>query len=65
MWILEACNSTNECACGSGDDRYPLYDGYGIFLTYACDSCEKKKRSTYRDDIDTRYECGEPIDEDW
>jgi len=52
------------CSCGSGKDRYPLYDGYGIFLTYACHDCEKQRLSHYRPDIMERYECDEPIDED-
>lgn len=52
------------CFCGSRLPKYPLYDGYGIFLTYACEKCEKKKLSEFRPDIGQRYECDEPIDSD-
>ena len=51
-----------ECRCGSGEIEYPLHDGYGIFLTYACAACEKKKLAGYRPDIMTRYQCDEPIE---
>ena len=45
---IEVCRYCGEergerlepCACGSGLDRYALHDGYGIFLTYACEKCE-------------------------
>lgn len=50
------------CGCGSGETEYPLHDGYGIFLTYACDACKKKKLAGYRHDIMERYECDEPIE---
>jgi hypothetical protein len=53
---------TNECNCGSGEIKYPLYDGYGIFLTYACEQCEKDKLKGFRSDIMEHYECDEPIE---
>lgn len=52
------------CSCGSKLPKHALYDGYGIFLCYACDRCEKEKLSHYRSDIMEAYECDEPIDED-
>ena len=52
------------CSCGSGNDHYPLYDGYGIFLCYACHACEKQKLSHYRSDIMSLYECDEAIEPD-
>lgn len=52
------------CRCGSGEHREALYDGYGIFLTYACEKCKKEKLSHFRPDIMTRYESDEPIEED-
>jgi hypothetical protein len=52
----------SECSCGSGEERYPLYDGYGIFLCYACEKCEKEKLRGYRSDIMEQYECDEPIE---
>lgn len=53
------------CACGSGVYPHALYDGYNIFLTYACDKCEKEKLSHFRSDIMTRYETDEQIDDDY
>jgi hypothetical protein len=53
------------CRCGSGLEREPLYDGHGIFLDYACDRCRDNVLSRFRPDIEDRYECDEPIDEDY
>jgi hypothetical protein len=53
-----------KCECGSGLERCTLNDGYGIFLTYACDKCMTEKLSHYREDIMEKYECDEPIDEE-
>jgi hypothetical protein len=50
------------CFCGSGEPKYPLKDGYGIFLTYVCDKCVKQKRSEFRVDIFEQYETDEQID---
>jgi len=50
------------CACGSGQDREAVYDGYGIFLTYVCDKCRKRKLAGFRLDIFERYACDEPIE---
>lgn len=52
------------CACGSGLYPRVLHDGYGIFLCYACDRCEKKKLSHFRPDIMERYEADEQIEPD-
>jgi hypothetical protein len=52
------------CDCGSGEDRYELKDGYGIFLTYACEKCEKRKLAGYRSNIMDRYDHDEPLDEE-
>jgi len=52
------------CDCGSGETRYPLYDGYNIFLCYACDICKEQKLGRYRPDIMEKYLCDEPIEED-
>jgi hypothetical protein len=53
------------CQCGSGEIRYAKYDGYGIFLCYACDKCVDKQMKKYRRDIKERYECDEPIEADY
>lgn len=50
------------CMCGSGEPRYPLKDGYGIFMTYVCDHCVKEKREEFRPDIFCQYDTDEPID---
>jgi hypothetical protein len=51
-----------RCDCGSNEFRYPLKDGYGIFLCYVCDKCVGEKRKRYRPDIMEQYECDEPIE---
>lgn len=51
-----------ECNCGSGEERFELRDGYGIFLTFACMVCEDEKLKKYRPDIQERYETDEPIE---
>lgn len=53
-----------SCPCGSGYFAPQRLDGYGIFLTYACDSCWPEKRKRFRADIETRYACEESIGED-
>jgi hypothetical protein len=40
------------------------YDGHGIFLTYTCPKCHRKKMASYRADILDRYETDEPIEDD-
>jgi len=50
------------CPCGSGEARREARDGYGIFLTFVCDACEKKKMREFRPDIMQRYDADEPID---
>lgn len=52
----------DTCSCGSGYEKFPLYDGHGIFLCYACWECEEEKMAGYRPDILERYECDEPIE---
>lgn len=51
-----------ECRCGSGQQRFPIRDGYGIFLTYVCDECIGQKRKEFRDDIMEAYDHDEPLD---
>ena len=43
-----------KCSCGSGLLRTAQYDGYGIFLTYACAKCVDRKMARFRPDIRTR-----------
>jgi hypothetical protein len=52
------------CGCGSGKERWPLYDARGIFCAYVCDKCEDKVRAKYRPEIfdDPAYEADEPIE---
>jgi hypothetical protein len=58
-------NDENEkCSCGSGKYPYPIYDGYGIYLTRVCERCEPKVVSRFRKDIFEAYDCDEQIDED-
>lgn len=51
-----------NCFCGSGEPRYELKDGHGIFLTYVCDRCRKARLHEFRPDIFEQYECDEPIE---
>lgn len=41
--------------------RYELKDGYGIFLTYACEFCEQEKLREFRPDIFELYEVDEDV----
>jgi hypothetical protein len=50
------------CDCSSGQFRFPLRDGYGIFLCYVCDRCIDMKLKRFRPDIMERYEAEEPIE---
>ena len=52
----------DECSCGSKQYAPQRLDGYGIFLTYACDKCWPEKKKRYSSDIDSRYECDEQIE---
>ena len=52
------------CACGSGEYDEEIYDGHGIYLTRACEKCQKEKLSHFRPDIMEQYDCDEPIEED-
>lgn len=56
--------NNNECGCGSGKHSFPIYDGYGIYLTKVCDSCESEILRKFRTDIFENYECDEDIDGD-
>jgi hypothetical protein len=40
-----------KCTCGSNLDRYAIHDARNIFLTFACEQCEKEKLSHYRPDV--------------
>lgn len=53
-----------ECMCGSGKERYPLYDARGIYCCAVCDDCEDEKRAKYRADIftDTNYWTSETVE---
>ena len=54
-----------ECGCGSREIRYPLHDGHGIFLCYACENCEAEKLGEFRPDIMESYDASEPIEADY
>lgn len=56
----------NTCSCGSGLVREAHHDARGIFLCYACLSCQKEKLSHYRSDVltDPDYWHDEPIEEE-
>ena len=53
-----------ECRCGSGEYDRELKDGYGIFLTYVCDKCERTKLKKFRPDIMSNYDTDEQIEPD-
>jgi len=54
---------SDTCNCGSGQYKYALYDGYGIFLTYVCDKCEDERRKKFRLDIMEQYDHDELLEE--
>jgi len=57
---------TRQCDCGSGLTTYPIHDARHIFLTFACEQCEKEKLSHFRPDVltDPNYWHDEPIEDD-
>ena len=55
-------NHLDACPCGSGKPAEALFDGHGIFMTYACDKCRKRKIAGFRPDIFERYETDEQIE---
>ena len=59
---LERATEANKCDCGSGEHKYPLNDGHGIFLCYVCSRCETKKMSQFRSDIMEQYDTDEQIE---
>ncbi len=50
------------CSCGSGLSRRAQHDGHGIFLTFTCDACHKRRMSEFRSDIRERYDTDETIE---
>jgi len=53
------------CDCNSGRYRFPLNDGYGIFMCYVCDKCIDRKIKKFRPDIFERYQTFEQIEDDY
>ena len=56
------------CPCGSGEDRFPLHDARGIFVSYVCDQCEKEVKNSCRPEIfeDCNYDTfGEQVEDDY
>jgi len=53
------------CGCGSGKPRRELADARGIFCTFVCDACERRRMAEFRPEIfaDPSYEADEPIEE--
>lgn len=54
------------CPCGSGKPREEARDARGIFLTFVCDACRKRKLAGFRADVltDPSYPADEPIEGD-
>jgi len=54
------------CSCGSGEEHRANYDARGIFLTFTCSKCHKRKMSGFRPEVltDPNYYADEPIEED-
>jgi hypothetical protein len=46
-------DNTNECRCGSGLEKYGLFDARGIFCCYVCEACERDQKRRYRPEIFT------------
>jgi hypothetical protein len=64
-WRYSAMTRPLECPCGSGLEPEEQVDGYGIFLCYTCEQCEKKKLAGFRPDIFTQYDTDEQIEDDY
>lgn len=56
--MAQPCNHTVE-------ERYPLYDGRGIFLAYVCEKCEDTVLAKYRPDIMEYYPTDEQVEDDY
>jgi hypothetical protein len=52
------------CPCGSGEYPDAMFDGRGIFMTYACSKGGQAKIAKFRPDIFEQYETDEQIEED-
>ena len=55
------------CRCGSGQERYALYDARNIFLAYMCPACKNTVCSKYRQEVltNSQYDTyGEQVDPD-
>jgi hypothetical protein len=63
-FLLEDRMKLRYCPCGSGEQREPQFDGYGIFLCYTCPRCHTRKMAMFRHDIMERYACDEPIEQE-
>ena len=55
-----------ECPCGSGEYPEAVHDARGIFVSYVCEQCRKRKLRGYRSDIftDSAYWADERIEEE-
>jgi hypothetical protein len=54
-----------SCPCGSGKPRRDNHDARGIFLTFTCDDCHKRKMAGFRPEVLTNpnYWADEPIND--
>lgn len=55
-------SKNDGCKFEHRGSKFPLHDGYGIFLTYACEFCEDERLSHFRSDIMERYDTDETIE---
>jgi len=57
---------TRPCACGSGEPRRALHDARGIFCTYVCRSCVKRRLQEFDEEIFTNpnHPADEPIEDE-
>jgi hypothetical protein len=44
-------NAPKLCSCGSGEERRELRDAAGIFCTFVCNKCERRKRALFNQAI--------------
>jgi hypothetical protein len=59
-------SGSRQCSCGSGNYPRAINDARGIFLCFACDTCERDKLGRFRPDVltDPVYWHDEPIDDE-
>ena len=54
----DGVDTSRHCSCGSGEERYWLYDSQGIELCTVCDQCESEVKKKYNPWVFSGYDQG-------